>query len=123
MPGVKSQNATAGKANISFKLRAGEHKLEVMSARQAKFLFLVLIVLVTLLFFLHVPSGGYQSKNGPTTPVDNLNLRLALAGLLLSLAVNVAMASRLAMNSLSSHFSLVFPQSHTADSTGISLRC
>ena len=54
-----------------------------MSARHAKLLFLVLIVLVTLLFFLHVPNGSFQARNGPTTPVNNL--RIALAGLFLLL--------------------------------------
>jgi hypothetical protein len=58
-----------------------------MSARHAKLMFLILIVLVTLLFFVHVPSGGFQSKNGPTTPVNNLDLRVALAGLLLLLGL------------------------------------
>ena len=94
-----------------------------MSHRHAKLLFALLIVLVTLLFFVHVPSGGFQSKNGPTTPVENLNLRLALAGLLLSCAVSVAMASRLALNSIAVHFSPIFLHSPAASSTGTSLRC
>jgi len=45
-----------------------------MSARHAKPMFLLLIVLVTLLFFVHVPNGGFQSKNGPTTPTNKLQL-------------------------------------------------
>ena len=53
-----------------------------MSARHARILFLLLIVLVTLLFFVHVPNGGFQSKNGPTTPVNNLRF-LAVCLLLL----------------------------------------
>jgi hypothetical protein len=45
-----------------------------MNAKQAKLMFLLLIVLVTLLFFVHVPNGGFQSKNGPTTPTNKLQL-------------------------------------------------
>ncbi|MGZ4875156.1 MAG: hypothetical protein ACXV5R_08305, partial [Candidatus Angelobacter sp.] len=63
-----------------------------MSARHDKLLFVLLIVLVTLLFFIPVPSGGFQAQNGPTTPVDNLNLRVALAGLMILLAANIAVS-------------------------------
>jgi hypothetical protein len=94
-----------------------------MSHRYAKLLFVLLIVLVTLLFFLHVPSGGFQSKNGPTTPVENLNFRLALAGLMLSLAFSVAMASRPALNSMAIHFSPIFLYSPAASPISTSLRC
>lgn len=45
-----------------------------MSTRNAKLMFVLLIVLVTLLFFIHVPNGGFQSKNGPTTPINKLQL-------------------------------------------------
>lgn len=93
-----------------------------MSARQAKLLFFGLIVLVTLLFFLHVPSGGFQTKNGPTTPVNNL--RLALACLLFVFLVGMvrASASR-ACNSMVVHLSPALLHSPAASSIGISLRC
>lgn len=95
-----------------------------MSARHAKLLFLMLIVLVTLLFFVHVPSGGFQSKNGPTTPVDNLGLRVALGGLLLLLVIGgPPICSFLSLNSTVGHFSLIFVHSPAASSIGISLRC
>ncbi len=55
-----------------------------MITRHAKLLFLLLIVLVTLLFFVHAPNGGFQSKNGPTTPINNL--RFLFVSLLLLLA-------------------------------------
>jgi hypothetical protein len=58
--------------------------LHMMSARHAKTLLLLLIVLVALLFFFHAPSGGFQSVNGPTAPVDDL--RFAVLGLALLLA-------------------------------------
>jgi hypothetical protein len=58
--------------------------LPMMSARHAKTLLLLLIVLVALLFFFHAPSGGFQSVNGPTAPVDDL--RFAVFGLALLLA-------------------------------------
>jgi hypothetical protein len=48
-----------------------------MSARHGKLMFLLLIVLVTLLFFVHVPTGGFQAKNGPTTPTNKLQLLVA----------------------------------------------
>ena len=95
-----------------------------MSARHAKLLFLMLIVLVTLLFFVHVPSGGFQSKNGPTTPVNNLDLRVALGGLLLLLGLGGTVFSRcIALNSTVGHFSPIFLHSPSASSIGISLRC
>jgi hypothetical protein len=65
-----------------------------MSARHAKLMFFILIVLVTLLFFVHVPSGSFQARNGPTTPVNNLGLRVALAGLLLLLGLEGTAFSR-----------------------------
>jgi hypothetical protein len=100
----------------------GKGKLEVMSARQAKLLFFGLIVLVTLLFFLHVPSGGYQSQNGPTTPVNNL--RIALAGLLFVLLVGrIAGSAGRPRNSMMVHLFPALLHSPAANSIGISLRC
>jgi len=93
-----------------------------VTARHAKLLFLM-IVLVTLLFFVHVPGGSFQARNGPTTPVNDLNLRFALAGLLLSLAVGFAAVSRLFLNSRVSHFSPTFLHSPATGAIGISLRC
>lgn len=95
-----------------------------MSARHTKLLFLMLIVLVTLLFFVHVPSGGFQSKNGPTTPVDNLGFRVALGGLLLLLGISGnAISSCLSLTSTVGHFSPIFLHSPAASSIGIFLRC
>ncbi|MGZ4865807.1 MAG: hypothetical protein ACXV7C_01200 [Candidatus Angelobacter sp.] len=94
-----------------------------MSARHDKLLFVLLIVLVTLLFFIPVPSGGFQAQNGPTTPVDNLNLRVALAGLMILLAANIAVSRWLSLNSMAVHFPPVFLYSPAASSIGISLRC
>jgi hypothetical protein len=111
-----------GKVNASFEVGCGQGKLEIMSARQAKLLFFGLIVLVTLLFFLHVPSGGFQAQNGPTTPVNNL--RVALAGLLLVLLVGRIAAS--ASSSVNSMLVYLFPallHSPAPSSIGISLRC
>jgi hypothetical protein len=110
-----------GKVNASFGAGRWEGKLEVMNARQAKLLFFGLIVLVTLLFFLHVPSGGFQAQNGPTTPENNL--RLALIGLLLLLDAGVISVSvDTSLNSVMGHVSPVFPH-FPAASNGISLRC
>lgn len=92
-----------------------------MIARHAKLLF-IMIVLVTLLFFVHVPSG-FQARNGPTTPVDNLNLRFALAGLLLSLAFGSAAVFCVLLNFQTRHFSPISQHSPAASSIGISLRC
>lgn len=94
-----------------------------MSARHAKWMFLILIVLVTLLFFVHAPSGGFQSKNGPTTPVNNLDLRLALAGLLLLLGLGgIAFSRCFSLNSVR-HFSSIVLHSPAAGVIGIALRC
>jgi hypothetical protein len=94
-----------------------------MSATHAKLMFLILIVLVTLLFFVHVPSGGFQSKNGPTTPVNNLDLRVALAGLLLLLGLGgIAFSRCLALNSVG-HFSPTALYSLSASVIGVALRC
>jgi len=110
-----------GKVNASFGAGRREGKLEVMNARQAKLLFFGLIVLVTLLFFLHVPSGGFQAQNGPTTPENNL--RLALIGLLLLLDAGVISVSvDTSLNSVMGHVSPVFLH-FPAASNGISLRC
>jgi len=93
-----------------------------MSARQAKLLFFGLIVLVTLLFFLHVPSGGYQAQNGPTTPVNNL--RIALAGLLFVFLVGrIAAPAGRSCNSMVVHLSSILVHSSAAGRAGISLRC
>jgi len=89
-----------------------------MSARCDKLLFLLLIVLVTLLFFVQVPSGGFQAKNGPTTPVDNL--RLALPGLLLSLAAGTGISICMALSPVAG-YSLVFLHSPAASSNCISV--
>jgi hypothetical protein len=98
--------------------------LKAMSARHAKLLFLMLIVLVTLLFFVHVPSGSFQARNGPTTPVNNLDLRVALGGLVLLLGLGgTAISSCLSLNSTVRHFSPVFLHSPATCSIGISLRC
>jgi hypothetical protein len=93
-----------------------------MIARHAKLLF-IMIVLVTLLFFVHVPSGSFQARNGPTTPVDNLTLRFALAGLLLSLVFGSAAVSCLLLNSRVGHVSPISQHSPAASSIGSSLRC
>ena len=108
------------KANASFEAGCGKGRLEAMSARQAKLLFFGLAVLVTLLFFLHVPSGGFQAQNGPTTPENNL--RLALVGLLLLAAGAISVSMDPSSNSVMGHVSPVFLHSPAA-SNGISLRC
>ena len=96
--------------------------MKAMSPRQAKFLFFGLAVLVTLLFFLPVPSGGFQAQNGPTTPENNL--RLALAGLLFVLLVGriTACASR-SFNSMVVYLFPALLHSPAPSSIGISLRC
>jgi len=92
-----------------------------MSATQAKLLFFGLAVLVMLLFFLHVPSGGFQAQNGPTTPENNL--RLVLVGLLCLLAAGaISVSMDPSLNSVTGHASSVFLHSPAA-SIGISLRC
>lgn len=95
-----------------------------MSARHAKLLFLMLTVLVTLLFFVHVPSGGFQSQNGPTTPVNNLDLRIALGGVLLLLGLGgTAVSSCISLNATVRYFSSIFLHVPATCSIGISLRC
>lgn len=101
---------------------AAKGRIKTVNARHAKLLF-VMIVLVTLLFFVHVPGGSFQARNGPTTPVNDLTLRFALAGLLLSLSVGIAAVSRLFLNLRVSHFSSIFLHSPAASAIGISLRC
>jgi hypothetical protein len=93
-----------------------------MTASHAKLLFFALIVLVALLFFFPSSSGGFQSRNGPTTPVNSL--RIALAGLCLLLAAGRIAASRFRP----SHLALVDLFSYllhppAAGTSGISLRC
>lgn len=93
-----------------------------MSVRHDKLLFFGLIGLVALLFFLHVPNGGFQARNGPTTPVNNL--RTALVGLLLLLAAGTtSVFIDSSLNSMPGHLSSVFLHSPAACSIGISLRC
>jgi hypothetical protein len=93
-----------------------------MSSRHAKLLFFGLIVLVTLLFFLPVPSGGYQAQHGPTTPVNNL--RIALAGLLFVFLVGrIAASADRSCNSMVVHLFPALLHSPAASSIGISLRC
>jgi len=105
-----------------FETPAGEGRFEVMSVRHDKLLFFGLIGLVTLLFFLHVPNGGFQARNGPTTPVNNL--RAALVGLLLLLAAGTtSVFIDSSSNSMLGHISSVFLHSPAACSIGISLRC
>lgn len=102
--------------------RRYEGKVEIMSARQVKLLFFGLIVLVTLLFFLHVPSGSFQARNGPTTPENNL--RVALAGLFFVLLVGRITAS--ASRSFHSMVVYLFPallNSPAPGSISVSLRC
>jgi hypothetical protein len=53
-----------------------------MSCRSKTWLF-VLLVSVTLLFFVHVPQGGFQARNGPTTPVGPWKVALFSALILL----------------------------------------
>lgn len=93
-----------------------------MTASHAKLLFFMLILLVTLLFFFPASSGGFQSRNGPTTPVNSL--RIALGGLFLLLAAGRIAAScfrpsHLVLVELFS--SLLRPPD--AVTSGISLRC
>ena len=110
------------KVKASFEVRAGKGKLEVMSVRQAKWLFFGLIVLVTLLFFLHVPSGGFQAQNGPTTPVNNL--RIALAGLLFVLLLGrIAAPASPSCNAIVLSLFPALLHSPAASSIGVSLRC
>lgn len=93
-----------------------------MSARQTKWLFFGLIVLVTLLFFLHVPSGSFQARNGPTTPVNNL--RIALAGLLFVLLLGrIAVPTSLSCNAMVVYLFPALLHSQAARSIGNSLRC
>lgn len=93
-----------------------------MSASHAKSLFFVLIVLVALLFFFPSSDGGFQSRNGPTTPVNSL--RLALAGLFLLLAAGRITASCLRPSHLvlADLFSALL-RPPDAVTSGISLRC
>ena len=102
----------------------GKVNFNAMSARHVKLLFMMLIVLVTLLFFVHVPTGSFQARNGPTTPVNNLDLRVALGGLLLLLGLGGTVFARcVALNSTMGHFFPIFLHSPSASSIGISLRC
>jgi hypothetical protein len=71
-----------------------------MTARHAKLMFVLLIVLVTLLFFVHVPNGGFQSKNGPTTPTNKLQLLVVSLLLLVVFARSSAPLLALAWSSL-----------------------
>jgi hypothetical protein len=44
--------------------------------RHSKLLFVLLLASVTLLFFVQLPAGSFQSTNGPTTPVTHWRLLL-----------------------------------------------
>jgi heme A synthase len=93
-----------------------------MTTRHARLLFLVLIVLVTLLFFVHLPDGSFQSKNGPTTPVNNL--RFAVICLFVALAVGRIVAyGDGPFASAGAHWFPTLQHSPAASSAGISLRC
>lgn len=93
-----------------------------MSSRNAKLLFLLLIVLVALLFFCHNFQGGFQSKNGPTTPINKL--RIVIAGLLLLLAGKRISASLLMIaGSALTRVLPVLPSPLPALSGSTSLRC
>jgi hypothetical protein len=93
-----------------------------MSASYAKSLFFVLIVLVAFLFFFPSSDGGFQSRSGPTTPVNSL--RIVLAGLFLLLAAGRIAASCLRPSHLVlvELFSSLF-RPPDAVTSGISLRC
>ncbi len=96
--------------------------MKLMSATQIKWLFFGLIVLVTLLFFLPVPSGGFQAQNGPTTPINNL--RIALAGLLLVLLLErIAAPTSRSCNAMVVYLFPALLHSPAPSSIGISLRC
>ncbi len=62
-----------------------------MSTRH-KILFLLMLLLVTLLFFVHIPDGSFQARNGPTTPVNRV-LGAALAYFLIFFAAQALVAS------------------------------
>jgi len=93
-----------------------------MSARPAKTLFLLLIVLVTLLFFFHAPSGGFQSRNGPTTPVDNLRFTVIVLSLLLA-AGTVATSGYPLTNPILIRLSPILAHSPFANPVSLSRRC
>jgi hypothetical protein len=89
---------------------------------KTKLLFLLLIVLVTLLFFVHSHQGGFQSKNGPTTPINNL--RFVIAILLLALAGKRLSVSLFAFRRTILAFLLLPPLHSPVALTGsTSLRC
>jgi hypothetical protein len=94
-----------------------------MTDRHAKLLFLLLIVLVTLLFFVHVRYGSFQAQNGPTTPVNNL--RFAILCLFVALAVGrIVMAYRDGpLATANVPLLSTPPHSSASSSAGISLRC
>lgn len=120
---TRRADTATDKANTRFAAIAGKGRVEAMSARHAKLTFFILIVLVMLLFFVHVPSGGFQSQNGPTTPVNNLDLRVALGGLLLLLGLGgITFSCRVVLNS-ACHLSPIVLHSPAAGAIGIALRC
>jgi len=122
VPAGNSGKHPTAKRNPYLRRLPAEGRFEVMSVRRDKLLFLGMIGLVTLLFFLHVPYGGFQARNGPTTPVNNL--RAALIGLLLLLAAGTASVFiDRSLNSMLGHVFPAFPHSPAACSIGISLRC
>jgi len=93
-----------------------------MSARPAKTLFLLLIVLVTLLFFFHAPSGGFQSRNGPTTQVDNLRFAVIVLSLLLA-AGTVATSGYPLISPILIRLSPILAHSSFAGPVSLSRRC
>jgi hypothetical protein len=67
-----------------------------MSSRHKTWLLVVLLVSVTLLFFVHLPEGGFQARNGPTTPLGPSKLALLVALALLLFSHVVAALHRIA---------------------------
>lgn len=95
---------------------------EKMSGTHAKALLFLVIVLVTLLFFFHAPSGGFQSMNGPTTPLTNLPA--AVIGLLVLLASGSMAASCFALAAPVLVLSSAdLPPASALRSISLSLRC
>ena len=67
-----------------------------MSFRHKSWVLAVLLLSVTLLFFVHLPEGGFQARNGPTTPVGPSKLALFVALALLLFSHIVASLQRVA---------------------------
>jgi len=114
---LEATNSTIGAESIPF---AGN--IVAMAAKHAKLLFVLLIVLVTLLFFVHVPNGGFQSKNGPTTPTNKLQLLVVSLLLLAVYARSSESLLALAWSSLGRLGGTPLNFFHTSI-VGTSLRC